>query len=143
MNWVVASILSLAITFAWGGIIYAFFHLRYGQSDDGRKRFLETHYRVFSFRTGKTPYTEMTPIVIREAGHRGWEAVLLPILILSFGMSFWKITLVTGVLFFGGLPFALSWYGLRCLRSLSPDSYPADGPNKSAMDKPDPANGGE
>jgi hypothetical protein len=139
MNWIIATILSLAIMFAWGGILFVFFRYRYGRSVDDRKRFLEIYFRFFTFRTVKAPYAEVTPKVLREAGHRGWGMISLPIVLLSFGMTFWNIVLSAGMLFFGGLSFALSWYGLRCLRGLSLDSYSTDGPNKSAMDKPDPA----
>ena len=136
MNWIIATILSLAIIFAWGGIIYVFFRLRYGKSDDDRERFLETYFRFFTFRIVKQPFVEVTPKVIRDAGRRAWDMILLPIILLGLAMTFWSVVLSVGVLFFGGLHFAVSWYGLRCLRSLNLDSYSTDVPNKTALDNP-------
>jgi len=47
----------------------------------------------------------------------------LPIITFGFGLDFWSVAVGSAVLFFGGLMFAYSWYGLRCFRILGLDVY--------------------
>lgn len=136
MNWVIAAIFSLVVLFAWGAVCYVFFQIRYDQSDDGRRRFLEGHYRYLTHRAFKGDRTEITPETLRAAGNRGWNMIGLPITALSFGMAPWNVFLCTGLLYFGGLFFASSWYGRRCLQLLKLASYSKGRPGKAMVESP-------
>lgn len=133
MNYLVAPILTVAILYAWAGLIFAFFCLRFDGSEGKRKRFLEKYYRYFTQRITKPDFPEVTPKVLRVKGKACWGMVPLPALLLCFGFSFWNVVLSIALLFFGGLFLALSWYGLRCLRGLGLGSFSAGDPNKAAL----------
>jgi hypothetical protein len=89
------------------------------------KNFLEKFRPFFVGRKRVADHQEVdvTRTIMREAGSRGWTFIWLPAMCLSLNLSFWSVLVGIPVLFFGGLFFAFSWYGLRCLRVLGFDSY--------------------
>ncbi len=123
MNVIVAITLSVAILYAWAGLCFLFFRLTRPETEVGLRRFLETHFEFFTERTFGKTQQEATRRVIRESGGRGWMMMGLPSIVLSHGLTSWSLIISSTMLFFGGLMFAYSWYGLRCLRILGLDSY--------------------
>lgn len=123
MNTIVAIILSVAILYAWAGLCFLFFRFIRPESEDRLRRFLEAHYSFFTERAFGETRRGATRQAIRESGGRGWLMIGLPIINLGNGLTSWHLIVSSAVLFFGGLMFAYSWYGLRCLRILGLDSY--------------------
>lgn len=138
MKLIFGTILSIAILYAWGGLIFGILRLRFDGSEEEQRRFLKVNFRYFTNRIIKPAYPEVSPKVIREKGAAGWSMIWLPIISFGFGFTFWNAILGASLLFFGGLLFAKSWYGLRCLRCLGLDSFTTRGPHNPAIDKPDP-----
>jgi hypothetical protein len=126
MTFLVATFLSIASLFLWGGICFLYFRFRYGGSEEQKRAFLQTYSRVLTFRYDGTKQ-DATSAIIKKAGNRGWSSLALPIPLMGFEFTFWNILLSIGVLFFGGLLFSYSWFGLRCLESLGLKSYPGNG----------------
>jgi hypothetical protein len=61
--------------------------------------------------------------MIKQAGLRGWIFFApAPFNLWAGGSGYWASLLSITMLFFGGLMFAYSWYGLRCFRLLGLDS---------------------
>jgi hypothetical protein len=123
MNTIIAFTLSIAILYAWAGGCFLLFRFIRPESEDRLRRFLETHYGFFTECAFGETRRQATREAIRESGRRGWLMIGLPIIILGFGLTVWHLVISSAVLFFGGLMFAYSWYGLRCLRILGLDTY--------------------
>jgi hypothetical protein len=123
MNTLVTTALSVVILYAWAGLCFLGFRFIRPESEDRLRRFLEAHYSFFTERAFGETRREATRQAIRESGRRGWAMIGLPIINLGFGLTSWHLILGSASLFFGGLMFAYSWYGLRCLRILGLDSY--------------------
>lgn len=131
--------LAVAGLYLWGGICFLFFRFVRPETEARLLEFLKTHYNFygFSFSRGRPAALEKTVTEedIKRAGARGWWMTGLPII--GFGNwlnhkgSFLTPWLSVGCLFFGGLAFAYSWYGLRCLRLLGLTAYSKES-NKSA-----------
>jgi hypothetical protein len=133
MNIIVSIILSVAILYASAGACFLFFRFIRPETEKSLRYFLESHYRFFTERPFGDRQKEASRKAIRESGARGWFSIgfspflFSPFLISSdLGLSYWGFFcffINSGVIFFGGLMFAYSWYGLRCLRILGLDSY--------------------
>lgn len=127
MNIVIALILSVVIVYAWAGLCFLFFRVGRPESEDRLRGFLEEHYTFFTERAFGETQREASRKAIQEAGSRGWIMTGLSIFSLSFDLTLQDLAVSCGVLFFGGLMLAYSWYGLRCLRLLGLESYAKQG----------------
>ena len=123
MKILIAIILSVLVLYAWAGVCYVYFRFARPETQANQQRFLASHYKCFTYRCLSPEPDEVTIKAIREAGKTGWYMIGIPIVNLSFGITYIDIILSFTVLFFGGLMFAQSWYGMRCFRMLKLDVY--------------------
>jgi hypothetical protein len=123
MNAIIALTLSTATLYAWAGVCFLFFRFIRPETQERQRRFLQDRYSFFTERAFSQTRTEVRRETIQEAGTRGWVMTGLPVFTLSFGLTYTSVLTSCAVLFFGGLMFAYSWYGLRCLRMLGLDVY--------------------
>lgn len=122
MNALFALPLSIAILYAWAGVCFFFYRFARAETEGRMRRFLEGHHSFFTERLIGESRRQTTPQAIREAGTRGWLAIGLPVINFGFGIDYPSLMVNSAVLFFGGLMFAWSWYGLRCFRILGLES---------------------
>jgi hypothetical protein len=123
--------LAVAGLYLWGGICFLFFRFVRPETEARLLEFLNTHYDFYSSSFGRRRTAALEKAVteedIKRAGTRGWWMTGLPIIAFANWLNH-KGSLLTpwlgvGCLFFGGLVFAYSWYGLRCLRLLGLTAY--------------------
>lgn len=102
-----------------------FFFIRFGRSEtaERQRHFLEKFYFFFTFRPFSQAKTEVTLQTTREAGRRGWSMVFMACISLNHGVTFYNLLASIGILYFGGLTLAYSWYGQRCLRMLGLETF--------------------
>jgi hypothetical protein len=113
------------ILYAWGGICFLYFRFSQKETEERLRNFLEYHRPFFLGRRPADNKREVNKQVVRKAGSHGWNFVLLPLFSvwLDDHWHYWTFLPSVAVLFFGGLMFAYSWYGLRCLRLLKLESF--------------------
>ena len=127
MNILIAITLSVVMLYAWAGLCFLFFRVGRPETEDRLRGFLEAHYIFFTERPFAENQREASRKAIQDAGASGWNMVWLPIILLNFDVTLQNLVVSSGMLFFGGLMLAYSWYGLRCLRLLQLESFSKQG----------------
>ena len=130
MNDIIFTLLSVVILYAWAGVCFLIFRYSRPEADSRMRHFLRSHHKFFASRAvgfwghRVVSQRDATRKMIKQAGLRGW-IFFAPTLFNSWAGSngYPACLLSIAMLFFGGLMFAYSWYGLRCLRLLGLDSY--------------------
>ena len=97
-----------------------FFRYSRAENEVRFRRFLEDHYEYYCQRAFSLPLSEVTRHEIQRVAKRGWGMIGLPMILLGSEFnSTLTFSLANGLLFFGGLMMAYSWYGSRCMRVLN------------------------
>lgn len=125
MQLIAAALVVVLILYAWGGICFLYFRFSKKETEEKFRNFLEYHRPFFLGRRSADNQREVNKQVIRKAGSHGWNFVPLALMgvWLNDHWYYWTFLFNAAVLFFGGLMFAYSWYGLRCLRLLKLESF--------------------
>lgn len=114
---------SVAGLYLWAVICFLFFRYSRAETEERLRDFLQQRQNFYTYRSGSKSPPVITPRFLRKTGSRGWLFLGLPAINLLYGFSYQSVLIGTALLFFGGLIFAYSWYGLRCLRLLGLESY--------------------
>lgn len=114
---------SVVCLYLWAVICFLYFRYSRVETEERLRGFLQQRQNFYTFRFVSGSPTTITPRVLKQAGSRGWLFLGLPAINLVYGFSYQSVLIGNALLFFGGLMFAYSWYGLRCLRLLGLDSY--------------------
>ena len=124
LNFLLSLILAVACLYTWAALWFLFFRFSRAESEGRLRRFLADHFEFYTFRFSSAVSDRATLHDVAQAGSRGWWMLGLPLATINFSMDLKSILLANAILFFGGMMFAYSWYGQRCMKLLNIDSFP-------------------
>jgi hypothetical protein len=125
---IIPLLIIVPILYMSAGICFLFIRFFRPETESKMKRFLGSHRPFFIRLASVDDRTNITKQMMKKAGARGWAFASLPAIDIMYSLhgthwNYWTFLIITPMLFFGGLFFAYSWYGIRCLRLLGLDSY--------------------
>ena len=116
-------IVNLCCLYLWAGACFLFYRYYRPETEARMRRFLEDYHKFFvNNLSSSSPSSAISRHEIQSTGVGGWSFFFMASLTLWHEFS-WLMLACIVLLFFGGLKFAISWYGMRCLRLLGLEAY--------------------